>query len=195
MKGRKPAGNENEIKLALPDAATGRRLLRQAGFRVVKSRVFEINTVFDTAGHAIVNSGRLLRLRQVNRRGTLTYKGVPAAGGRHKSREEIESTVDDPAAAAIILERLGYQRIFRYEKYRTEFQRPGERGIATVDETPIGAFLELEGSPRWVDRAARALGFSAAGYITRSYGSLYFESCSARGVTPTNMVFDHPPKR
>jgi adenylate cyclase, class 2 len=189
MKGRKPAGNENEIKLALPDAATGRRLLRQAGFRVAKPRVFEVNTVFDTAGHAIAGSDRLLRLRQVNRHGTLTYKGVAAVGLRHKSREEIESTVDDPAAVAMILERLGYQPIFHYEKYRTEFQRPGERGIATVDETPIGAFLELEGSPRWVDRSARALGFSAADYITRSYGLLYTEFCEAHGITRRDMVF------
>jgi adenylate cyclase, class 2 len=67
--------------------------------------------------------------------------------------------------------------------------------MATVDETPIGVFLELEGLPRWVDRIARVLGFSAADYITLSYGRLYIEACAARGIAPTNMVFDRPKKR
>jgi len=193
MKGRRPASrrgvNENEIKLAIPDAATARRLLRRAAFRVAKSRVFEANTVLDTPGRDIINGGRLLRLRQVRGHGTLTYKGPTQEGHRHKSREEIEATVDDPAAARRILECLGYRPVFRYEKFRTEFHRSGEPGVAQIDETPIGVFLELEGPPRWVDRTARALGFAPSDYILKSYGRLYIESCEARGIPPQNMVF------
>jgi adenylate cyclase, class 2 len=84
---------------------------------------------------------------------------------------------------------MGYQPVFRYDKFRTEFARPGEAGVATLDETPIGVFLELEGSPRWVDRTARKLGFSAADYITRSYGRLYTEFCKSRGMKCGDMVF------
>jgi adenylate cyclase class 2 len=58
-----------------------------------------------------------------------------------------------------------------------------------LDETPIGAFLELEGGPRWIDRTARALGFPRDGYITDSYGKLYLEHCQSKGVEATNMVF------
>jgi adenylate cyclase class 2 len=193
MKGRKPASrrrvNENEIKLALPDAAIARRLLRQAGFRVAKSRVFEANTVLDTPARDIINAGRLLRLRQVRGQGTLTYKGPALGGHRHKSREEIETRLDDPASAQRIFEYLGYRPVFRYEKFRTEFHRSGEPGVAQVDETPIGLFLELEGPPRWIDRTARALGFAPADYIVKSYGRLYIEFCQARGVPPKDMVF------
>ena len=39
---------ETEIKLAVKDARSARRLLREAGFVVSKPRVFEANTVFDT---------------------------------------------------------------------------------------------------------------------------------------------------
>src|ERR1039457_4635889 len=46
---RSSAPREIEIKLALRDAAAGRRLLRAAGFHVSKRRVFEANTLFDTA--------------------------------------------------------------------------------------------------------------------------------------------------
>ena len=189
MKGRKPAARENEIKLALPDAATGRRLLKKAGFRMLHPRVFEDNVVFDTSDRRIVGAGKLLRLRAVKGRGTLTYKGPPADGRVHKSREEIEAMVENPAAMRMVLERLGYEIIFRYEKFRTEFARPGESGIAMLDETPIGLFLELEGPARWIDRSAKLLGFAKRDYITRSYAWLYFQSRPARGIEPGQMVF------
>jgi len=89
----------------------------------------------------------------------------------------------------LILERLGYQPVFRYEKYRTEYTRTGQSGLAMIDQTPIGDFLELEGSPSWIERTARALGRSPAEFITASYGALYREHCQASGVKPGNMVF------
>jgi adenylate cyclase class 2 len=58
-----------------------------------------------------------------------------------------------------------------------------------VDETPIGVYLELEGSPAWIDRTAFQLGFADKDYITASYARLYVEWCEARGVAPTNMLF------
>jgi adenylate cyclase class 2 len=190
MKGPKPADRENEIKLALPDVSTGRRVLRAAGFRILNSRVFEVNVVFDTPDRSIVGSGALLRLRVVQGKGILTYKGPALDGHIHKSREEIEATMENPAAMRLILERLGYQPVFRYEKFRAEFFRPGEPGLAMLDETPIGVYLELEGPPRWIDRTARRLGFSAEDYITSSYARLYFEWCAARRVVPRDLIFE-----
>src|SRR5579883_2221618 len=171
---------ETEIKLRVPDAAHGRRLLRSAGFRVSQRRAFEANTVFDTADLR-------LRKREVRRAGKLTYKG-PGSSGRHKSREELEIAAADPRTLSAILEKLGFHPAFRYEKYRTEFRRDGG-GEATLDETPIGVFLELEGSPRWIDRTARRLGFSERDYVTLSYGALYTEWCARQRRRPGHMVF------
>lgn len=56
--------HENEIKLAVAEAAVARSLLRRAGFRVARRRVFEANTVFDTAKLALRRGSRLLRVRQ-----------------------------------------------------------------------------------------------------------------------------------
>ena len=180
--------HETEIKLALPDAARGRRVLRKAGFRVTGRRVFEANTVFDTAGLTLRRTRRLLRVRQVRGEVILTYKGTPVTS-RHKSREELELTVSDARRFTDILERLGFHPKFRYEKYRTTYKQAGVAGEAVLDETPIGVYLELEGNPRWIDRTARLLGFATEDYITASYGRLYLDWCGERGVEPSDMVF------
>ena len=188
MKDRKRVDRENEIKLPLPDAALGRRLLRRAGFFVIKPRALESNIVYDTSDRRMLGAHSLVRIRTVRRHGTLTYKGPAEAGGLHKSRVEIESPVD-AGAMSRVLEQMGFAPVFRYEKFRTEFARPRESGEAMLDETPIGVFLELEGPVRWVDRAARALGFTPQDYITASYGRLFLDACARQGTKPGDMVF------
>jgi adenylate cyclase class 2 len=61
--------------------------------------------------------------------------------------------------------------------------------VVTVDETPVGWFLELEGEPAWIDRTAAELGFEEKQYLTESYGSLYLLHCKQRGIEPSDMVF------
>lgn len=179
---------ETEIKLRLDDPVSLKRDLKKLGFSVAKRRVLEINTVFDTLDSILLPERKLLRLRQAGSRRTLTFKGPPAAS-RYKSREEIESGFTDDKAMRLILKRLGYEPVFRYEKYRTEYTHPDKGGSVMLDETPIGDFLELEGPPRWIERTARALGRSPAEFITASYGTLYREHCQANGVKPGDMVF------
>ena len=161
-------------------------MLAAAGFRITRPRVFEANTVYDDAGHTLRQAGTLLRVREVEGDGVLTYKG-PAAPGRHKDREELEVPLAAPGTMHAILTRLGYAPAFRYEKYRTEYS--DGTGDATLDETPIGTYIELEGEPDWIDRAARALGFTAGDYITASYLRLYLEDCARRAIPAGDMVF------
>jgi adenylate cyclase, class 2 len=183
------SARETEIKLPLAGAPQGRRLLRRAGFRLVAPRTFEDNLVFDTPQGSLRAQGALLRLRTARRRSVLTYKG-PAAPGKHKSRLELEVEVASAPAMQAILQALGFEPVFRYQKYRAEFAIPGQSGLATLDETPLGAFLELEGSPRWIDRTAQNLGFTERDYITASYGRLYLDSCAQRGVPPGDMLLN-----
>lgn len=183
---------EVEIKLRLPNAARGRRLLRAARYRVSKRRVFESNTVYDRPSGNLRTNGELLRLRRSGSAWLLTYKG-PSKPGKHKSRPERETFVSDGAAAGDILQRLGYVPAFRYEKFRTEFGKPKAPGVIVLDETPIGVFLELEGPPQWIDGAAAELGFNENAYITQSYGSLYIEDCRRRGIAPSHMLFSPAP--
>ena len=182
--------HETEIKLAVAGTEAARRLLRKAGFRVTRRRVFEANTVFDTAHRSLRSANLLLRLRETPGADTLTFKGPPLTG-KHKSREELEIVLPSAATCGLILHRLGYEPAFRYEKYRTEFRLAGTAGVATLDETPIGVYFELEGGPRWIDRMAKRLGFRESDYITASYGRLYLEWCAARRIQAGDMVFSH----
>jgi adenylate cyclase, class 2 len=180
-------------------------------------RVHEWNTLFDTARQDLRKREQLLRTRIetpdgkiVGRRktasqpGLLTFKGRVASRRvrpgkwtnreRHKVREEIEFRIDDAAKLGKILEELGMHPSFHYEKYRTTFQLPAARRWAKgllieLDETPIGTFMELEGPPRAIDRAAKELGFSKKDYILTNYLRLNAEECRRRGVKVGDMVF------
>ena len=184
---------ETEIKLRLPQgAACARALLEQHGFRAIGARELETNQTFDLPTRELRHSDRLLRLRSAGGRWIVTYKGPPDAGSAHKSREEIETDVSDGRAFAEILAGLGYQPSFAYEKFRTTFEAPDEDGNVTLDETPIGDFLELEGPGYWIDRTAVRLGFGPADYVTSSYAMLYEEHRRKDATVPRDMKFHHP---
>jgi adenylate cyclase class 2 len=184
---------ETEIKLALEALGLGvdeaRVRIEGLGFAVHKARVFERNLVFDRQGGVLRESRQLLRLRDAGGSATLTYKGGPEEGGKYKSREERETAVGSFAEMRIILERLGYEVTFVYEKYRTEFRETGEGGVITLDETPVGNFMELEGEAKWIDATAKRLGAGEADYLTGSYGRIYVDWCAKNGVRASNMQF------
>jgi adenylate cyclase class 2 len=181
-------GVEIEIKLAVRDAETAAGRVLSAGFTQSVPRLFEVNVVFDTEDGGLRGKGELLRLRTVGGRNILTWKGAPVQG-RHKTRPETEVEFSDFEALEGVFRHLGYSPVFRYEKYRTEFRGPDETGSITLDETPIGCYLELEGDASWIDAVAQKLGFSEADYITQSYGSLYLSHCRRAGIKPAWMVF------
>jgi adenylate cyclase, class 2 len=180
---------ENEVKLRYagpPEQAYA--MIEARGYRVVEPRTLESDRLFDRPEGDLRKSDQLLRLRRAGDQSVVTYKG-PAIRAPHKSREEIEFNVSDPAALVAVLNRLGFEPVFHYEKYRTKFAASGEPGIITVDETPIGVFLELEGPPLWVDQTAARLGLSSAEYLTSSYASLYAEYRRSNPSAPAHMTF------
>jgi adenylate cyclase class 2 len=185
---------ENEIKLRVEDARRARCLLAAAGFHARGRRLFEDNTVYDTSSNRLRRRGELLRVRRYGGVVTVTFKGS-ARAAQHKLREELEVTASDFEMFDQILRRIGFQPTFRYEKFRTEFAPARGDGLAMLDETPIGVFVELEGPARWINASAVKLGFTRAQYIIASYGGLYLQHCREGGVTPGNMVFTERPPR
>lgn len=179
---------ETEVKIRIGEATPAAHAIEAAGFSVTQPREFESNTLYDTRDRTLLAAGMLLRLRQSGGRFFLTWKG-PAKPGPHKSRPELETTVGSLEALDRIFHELGYSRVFRYEKYRRVYQAPGDTGVVTLDETPIGNFLELEGGGEWIDRTANRLGFAPSAYILDSYVRLYSKHCAESGTKPADMVF------
>ncbi len=180
---------ETEVKLRIEDIESLKRRLQEIGFTVDVERLFEANTLYDKPDKELQRAGMLLRLRQAGDKSVITWKGKQQPGP-HKNRPECETSIGSLDVLGEIFEQLGYGRSFRYEKFRTEFKNPSEpSGVVTLDETPIGNFMELEGPGDWIDHTARQLGFAESEYVLESYGRLYLTDCERRGVQPTNMVF------
>lgn len=212
---------ETEIKLRVTDVPALRRRLKQIRARVVTPRTYESNALYDTPKKDLARRGQLIRIRTVQlispsarkirtlpTKVLLTYKGPPPKSGmtirqatdeprsksRYKVREEIEIVISDGEQMRRILGALGLCPLFRYEKFRTTYTIPTIRHLKIeVDETPIGTFVELEGSPPSIDRVAKLLGYGHSDYITQTYGALYIAHSRLHGHKPTNMLF--PPTK
>ena len=122
----------------------------------------------------------LLRLRKKNDQTILTFKRPPANSpdsAIYKIQEEIEVEVSDYQNAETIINGLGYQLFFVYEKYRQVHQKETGNGVIHImlDRTPIGIFLEIEANAAGIDEIAGQLGFNKSDYITANYYSLFRE--------------------
>jgi adenylate cyclase class 2 len=162
---------EVEIKFQILDIGALTDRLEQAGFSQITPRTHELNTLYDQGGR-LRRRGALLRLRQYGRQWTLTYKdNSDAPPGRHKSRREIETRLENGEAAGRIIEALGFKPSFSYEKFRSEWT--DGKGHVVIDETPIGNYGEIEGPPEWIDLTAERLEIAHDQYITASYAELF----------------------
>jgi len=154
---------------------------------VLSARHFEDNHLLDFADRRLSSDNCLLRVRSADERHFLTYKGPPRHEGIFKTREELETSVENGAILLQTLERVGLGVCFRYQKYRQEFV-VDDIHIA-VDETPIGNYVELEGSETGIRNIARMMGIAEEQFLRSSYYSLYVEHCREKGENPGFMVF------
>jgi adenylate cyclase class 2 len=164
---------EIEIKLKVSREPEIRHRITVAGGRLLHDREFEDNRVFDFPDGSLLRRGEMLRIRILERAVILTFKGPGRVENGKKVREETESVLAPSEAEAItrIIERIGMTQAFRYQKYRTTWEIEGLH--VTLDETPIGMFLELEGDSGSIDSVAGLLGYTPAEYIASSYRDLY----------------------
>jgi adenylate cyclase, class 2 len=182
---------ETEIKFRVDDVAAFAERLRAAGFREETPRAFESNVLFDTPDREMRTRTEILRIRNYGGRWMVTHKRIPDTGvgeDRHKHRVETETDVADGEALAEVFRSLGLVEAFRYEKWRAEWS--DGRGHCVVDETPIGNFAELEGTPEWIDDTASRLGVKPAEYLTLSYGRLFDQWREAHHSDAQDLTFE-----
>ena len=186
---------EIEIKLKVASEQEGLDRIALLPAELEEAPRFEDNEIYDTAAGYLTANQILLRLRVVMGHGTLTLKEkVPGSSSqRAKVLKETETSVESPDAIRAIFAAVGLKRVYRYQKYRSyhAWMDPstGRSLMISLDNTPIGVFLELEGDQESIDRAANTMGFAPGDYIITDYRSLHKEFVEKRGEPFGDMVF------
>ena len=179
------AYEERETKIRT-SADLERDALDRAGARLERARSFERNWVLDTPDLQLRSAGILLRVRSDDSRWTLTLKEPGHVEGGHKIRPEHETEMQDGEALMQLLKLLGYETVWRYEKYRSHYELNGVK--IALDETPIGDFMELEGLAGATEEVAALLGHNPTEFLDLSYASLFRQA----GGTGVNLDFARP---
>lgn len=180
---------EREIKLRFDTPEAAREAVLRAGATPLHGRRFQEDVLLDAADEQLRRQRCVLRVRNEGHRSLLTFKG-PVQPGPMKVREELETVVSDGDLVLRVFERLGLHVWFRYQKYREEFTH--EDVIIAVDETPVGTFVEIEGTEHGISEMARALGKGPPDYILDSYHRLFLTWREVLGFAGHNMIFDEP---
>ena len=178
---------EREVKIRFADPDLARAALAGIGAAPLRPRRLQDDTLFDTPGGTLRARRAVVRLRCEPDRAFLTYKG-PVQPGPMKVREEQETEVADAEVLRRVLHELGLQAWFRYQKFREEYQAPGV--VIALDETPVGTYLEIEGSEDGILAIAEALGCTPADFILDSYRGLFVAFAQANNVSARDMLFD-----
>jgi adenylate cyclase class 2 len=178
---------EREIKLRFSSAADAREAVLAAGALPLYGRRLQEDALLDTEDEELRRKRCVLRVRMESGKSRLTYKG-PVQPSIMKLREELETVVGDGEVLLRVFGELGLHVWFRYEKYREEFSH--EDVIVAIDETPVGVFVEIEGSEQGIADMTTALGRTAEDYIVDSYRSLFLQHREENGLHGSDMVFD-----
>jgi adenylate cyclase class 2 len=180
---------EREVKLRFDSVDETRAAILAAGAAPLLGRRLQEDCLLDDENETLRRRRCVLRVRTESGKARLTFKG-PVQPAEVKTREELETVVGDGAALLKVLQELGLHVWFRYEKYREEFAM--EDVILALDETPVGVFVEIEGSEIGIAAAAEALGRTRSDYVLDSYRGLFLKHRDARGSQAQDMVFDQP---
>jgi adenylate cyclase, class 2 len=178
---------EREIKLAYESAEQARTMIQTTGATPLHGRRLQEDALLDTDDESLRRRRCVLRVRTENGKSRITFKGPVQPSGM-KVREEVETLVGDGEALLRVLEELGLHVWFRYEKFREEFCH--EDVIVAIDETPVGVFVEVEGSEQGITQMAQALGRQPEDYVLDSYRGLFLARRDQLGLRGSDMLFE-----
>jgi adenylate cyclase class 2 len=184
------SGIEIETKFHVQDLKKIETRLQAMGAQLVQPRHFEKNLRFDLPDGSLRKTYRVLRLRQ-DEKAVLTYKGPGSdAVEGIRAREEWEVIVNDFTTTQKILESLGYDIQFTYEKYRTTYTF--DTSHVMLDEMPFGLFVEIEGENQSdVLSLAERLKIVKDGAISDSYQVLFERVKNFLGLSFRDLTFDN----
>lgn len=174
---------ETEIKIKIDNIDKIKTKVLEMRAELFKKRALQVDEYFDKK-NALEKSDQVLRIRDNS---ILTYKGPKQKKQNMKIREEIEVMVDSGLYLKEILKKLGYTKTGAKEKYREAYIF--QLTQICIDETPMGNFIEIEGSKQGVIDVAKKLGFSERNFITKSYTAMWKEF-AVKNKKKGEMVFE-----
>ena len=178
---------EREVKLRFDSPEDARCAILAAGATPLRGRRLQEDALLDTEDVDLRRRRCVLRIRTDSGKSLLTFKG-PVQAASMKVRDEYETVVGDGQVVQTVLEELGLHVWFRYEKYREEYS--AEDVTIALDETPVGTFVEIEGSEHGILSMTATLGRSPTDFILDSYRSLFIQHRERYGFSSTDMVFN-----
>ncbi len=148
--------DELELKARVDDPAGLETALQRAGAELVFRGEMQ-DRRYDRGGRLEARD-EVLRLRTY--RGTASYgvlawKGPVSVHRGYKRREEHETRLDDPAAAAEIVGRLGYEVVMQIDRTIVEY-RLAQAAVRIEWYPAMDVLVEVEGEPAAIERAIAA---------------------------------------
>ena len=180
--------HELEVKFKISSTDEILTKIRALAAPCVQPVQLERNLRWDDPDRTLSKFHRVLRLRDNGGTSVLTFKAESKNDKGLADREEIETVVSDFENTRLILERLRYEIMFIYEKYRSIYTL-NDTGLF-VDHTPIGAYIEIEGPDEAAIRSSvELLGLNWEDRIDKSYSALFSEWKTRTGFSGRDMVF------
>lgn len=101
-----------------------------------------VDIYFNHPSRDFAETDEALRIRKQNNEAFLTYKG-PKIDAITKTREELNTPIDDPVVTQLILLQLGFLETFSVKKNRRKYLLDGIT-LAVDNVDGLGRFLEAE---------------------------------------------------
>ena len=112
---------EIEVKIKVRDINSINKKILGVNAKLEKSRYLEENILYDFRSGNLFRKNQALRVRKINKKIYLTFKGPPQKSRKFKIREEYESEIKNGKQFLKILKSLGFIPVFSYKKFRTVY--------------------------------------------------------------------------
>lgn len=177
---------EVELKSVVDDVQARRALVESAGGRLVFDGRLE-DRRFDSPTRALAGIDHVLRVRIYRdgsgMRGSLDWKGSTGYEDGFKVRDEVSTTVGDPDALGVILERLGY--VVTREIHRDIAQYELGDAVVRFEVYPrMDVLVEVEGQPEAIERAIAVLALPRHGFTSERLPEFAARFAQRTGVRP-----------
>jgi predicted adenylyl cyclase CyaB len=159
---------EVELKAVVADLAATRKRIENAGARLTyEGRL--VDRRYDIESRELADRDEVLRVRRYESAGSaktyLDWKGRTETQGPYKIREEISTLVEDFAATALILDKVGFIVTMEIDRDIAQYEL-GSAMIRFETYPRMDILVEVEGTPEAIEQAIEALGMARAEFTS-----------------------------